>query len=102
MLSEDLAHLAAHLRAAGEGGLDDGLSPGDCDALAARLDVLAGDADAVERVGIALGGMVRAPRRPGFAVFGDCIDLRPLPENVVLFPARGTFLCVGEREDEHA
>ena len=99
MLSEDLAQLAAHLRAVGASELDDGLSAEDCDMLAARLDVLAGDADAVERVGLHLGRMVRAPRRSGFAVFGDCIDFRPLPENVVMFPARGSFLCV---EDDGA
>ena len=94
MLSQDLMHLAALLRAAGEGGLDDGLSAQDCDALAARLDVLADDAWSVEQIGLHLGRAVRYRRRPGLALLGDCLDLRPLPANVVRFPAPGTFRCV--------
>ena len=72
MLSQDLAHLAAHLRAVGVGGLDDGLSPKDCDAIAARLEVLTADTEAVEAVSLHLGA----------------------PENVVRFPAPGTLRCV--------
>ena len=40
MLTDDLRGLAGHLRQAGEaGGHGNGLSPRNCDALAARLEV---------------------------------------------------------------